>query len=178
MGRHKSDQLESRFLLINKNGVVTNIIDNREEAEKHSGLVYSVKVQMNDDNEEIIMRDACLVMEFLPTHESWKTGAWPDKQYNVPSVIVELEIGMRLRDVMSKFLSGDMKCPKCGKSCSSMSGFTLHTKNCNATPKSENGVIYSCSICGKKTISKFGLTNHMKAFHLNVVGIGANNAVE
>ena len=164
MGRYQHETLDTKFLLTNKNGVITSIVKDRGEASKHNGLVYSVKVKP-DGEDDIIIRDACLEMEFLPVHESWVKGAWPEKHYNVPALIVEIEKGTKLSDLLNKFLAGDMKCPRCGKACSSMSGYTLHTKNCKVIPKSENGVIYSCSICGKKTISKFGLTNHMKANH-------------
>jgi len=177
MARYNTHDYEKRYLIVNKNGVISRIIT-KDDLGKHikqclttGDLIYSIKVIEKDDV-YLTISDAGLEMDCLPVHSSWATGAWPDKQYAVPSVICEIEKMTRLDGLLNKFIFGNLKCPKCGKSCSSMSGYTLHTKNCKAEPESKNGIIYSCNICGKKTISKFGLTNHIKAYHLKIHGQG------
>lgn len=113
---------------------------------------------------------AMLDMESMPMHETWVKGTqFPDKEYRVPSMVIDIDTEKPLTKMIGTFVDGDMKCPNCGKVASSMSGYTLHMKSCKVKPKTIDGIIYECSICGKKTISKYGLTNHMKTVHLTVI---------
>ena len=173
MARYNTERhdFEKRYLIVSKNGVISKIITKDDLAKANQqalisgGLIYSIST-IEKDGVDYVMSDAGLEMDCLPIHPSWNTGAWPDKQYTVPSLIYEIEKMTRLDSLPNKFVFGDLKCPKCGKLCSSLSGYTLHTKNCKVEIASKDGIIYSCNICGKKTISKFGLTNHMKAYHI------------
>lgn len=160
-----------RGLIINNTSIIRLIkIDDtyRETLRtciKDNRLLYYVKIRHYDDD---VYADSIAMLDFdsMPMHETWAKGTqWPDKEYKVPSLNYDIDRSKPLSKMVGCFIDGEMKCPKCSKPMSSMSGYTLHLKSCKAKPATEDGVIYTCAICGKKTISKFGLTNHMRTAH-------------
>ena len=132
-------------------------------------LLYYVRVISKNDDIYAVT-DALLDFDSLPIHETWQKGiSWPNKEYRVPSIAYELDRTKPINKYVGCFIGSEMKCPNCGKTVASMSGLTLHTKTCKAKPMTSDGIIYTCKICNKKTISKFGLTNHIKSAHPGVV---------
>jgi DNA-directed RNA polymerase subunit RPC12/RpoP len=110
--------------------------------------------------------DANLDSMSLPIHESWVTGRPSNKEWRPPDLCYEMDREKPLSKMIGCAIGNDgMKCANCGKIMSSMSGYTLHAKTCRAKPISTDGTVYACHICGKKTISSYGLTNHIKSAH-------------
>jgi hypothetical protein len=164
--------MEYRYLLVNKE-IINKVLDldsiSLEETIKKclrdKTQLYRLSV-VDSESGFYVNSDAVLMMESIPVHETWvNKTSWPDKDFKVPTVIIELDKYTFLSSLVGKFVGGELKCHKCGKLCNSMSGFTLHRKMCKAVPKSQNGVIFSCSICEKRTVSRFGLTNHLRVVH-------------
>jgi hypothetical protein len=154
---------------------ITKIIDIDDEYStvilnclKDNRLLYYVPVKQRND-ELWPVGHAFLDFDSMPEHETWLKGtAWPDKEYKTPSIIYELDVNRPIMKYLGCFIDGEMKCPKCLRPLSSMSGYTLHVKSCKVKPVTTDGVIYTCLICGKKTVSKFGLSNHTRTAHPGV----------
>jgi hypothetical protein len=164
--------MEYRYLLVSKE-VINKVLDlddvsmgeTIKKCIRDGTQLYRFSV-VDSGSGFYVNSDAGLLMESIPVHETWlKKISWPDRDFKVPNVIIELDKYSYIDSLAGKFVGGELRCHKCGKLCSSMSGFSLHSKMCKAVPKSQNGVIFSCSICEKRTVSRFGLTNHLRVAH-------------
>jgi predicted RNA-binding Zn-ribbon protein involved in translation (DUF1610 family) len=170
----KKDYDHTKYRGVVLNGsVLTKVVDLDEDSYNRSlshcikerRVLYYVRVTILNDL-PYAEGPALLDMDSMPMHETWAKGiSWPDKEYKMPSMLVDVDTEKPLTKMVGSFV-GDMKCPNCGKSVNSMSGYTLHMKSCKVKPATTDGVIYTCTICGKKTISKYGLTNHMNTAHV------------
>ena len=161
-----------RGLVLNK-VVITKIIELNDETYKdtlkscikENKILYYVKVK-TIDGVLYADSDASLDSMSMPVHESWITGKPSNKEWKPPCLCHEMDRTKPLSKMVGCIIGHDgMKCANCGKVVSSMSGYTLHMKTCKAKPISTDGTVYACHICGKKTISSYGLTNHIKSAH-------------
>lgn len=57
-------------------------------------------------------------------------------------------------------------CQKCGRECSSTSGYTLHVKSCTGQSAANTGGKFECPGCGKQCSSSSGFTLHKKQCHM------------
>jgi hypothetical protein len=169
MGRYRynKEQLNRYYFFVNKNKTITKHIQDINEFKDFSSskeFIYSAL-----GIEDIIHTDLVLEMQYIPMHNSWIDGDYKKEcQSDLPYVVYELETPISVQDVVGRLICGSLVCHKCGKNCTSMSGYTLHVKNCKKEPESKGGVIFKCNICGKSTISRYGLTNHIKTMHPEV----------
>ena len=170
---------EFRGLILNKM-IISKIIelddhtykDVLKACLKDGKQLYYVKIKAVDD---VLFADSDALLDSmsLPIHDSWVTGKPSNKEWRPPDLCYEMDRDKPLSKMLGCTISNDgMKCANCGKIMSSMSGFTLHTKTCKAKPISTDGTVFACHICGKKTISSYGLTNHIKSAHQ--IGIKEN----
>jgi hypothetical protein len=161
-----------RGLILNKS-IISKIVELNDETYKdtlklcikENKQLYYVKIKTVED---ILYADsdANLDSMSLPVHESWVTGKPSNKEWRPPDLYHEMDRDKPLTKMIGCIIGNDgMKCANCGKIMSSMSGYTLHAKTCKAKPISTDGTVYACHICGKKTISSYGLTNHIKSAH-------------
>lgn len=130
---------------------------------KTKRLLYWVKVLVID-GDRLTINDPFLDYDSVPVNPTWFDGEDNGQTYILS---YEFQRNTRTGSLAGTFIDGVAKCPKCNKTLNSASGYTLHLKSCKARPVTENGVIYTCQVCGKKTISKFGLSNHMRSAHPN-----------
>lgn len=158
--------------LILSNTVITKIVEFSDETYrdilktclKDNKYLYYVKVKTVDGALHADS-DVNLDSMSMPIHESWKNGKPSNKEWRPPELYYEVDKDKPLSKMVGCFIGNDMKCHNCGKSVSSMSGLTLHMKNCKVKRSSVDGVAFKCHICGKITVSNYGLTNHMKSAH-------------
>lgn len=134
------------------------------ECMKESKLLYSVR--FSDYNDVLYPSgDALLDFECLSVHETWEHVTLETKNhenFSCPSVVLEMDCKIPLDSIVGKFIGGDKTCSKCNQSFNNPSGLKNHSKKCKA---SNHDLILECRICGKKTYSNFGLTNHMRSLH-------------
>ena len=170
---------EFRGLILNKM-IISKIIelddhtykDVLKACLKDGKQLYYVKIKAVDD---VLFADSDALLDSmsLPIHDSWVTGKPSNKEWRPPDLCYEMDRDKPLSKMLGCTIGNDgMKCANCGKIMSSMSGFTLHSKTCKAKPISTDGTVFACHICGKKTISSYGLTNHIKSAHQ--IGIKEN----
>lgn len=172
MKRRTISYPEVKFLMV-KNDVLNKVLDVTncdehlqlaKECMKESKLLYIVRFSSSNDI-FYPSGDALLDFECLPVHETWEHVTLETKNhenFSCPSVILEMDRKIPLENIIGKFIGGDKACSKCNQSFNNPSGLKNHFKKCKASNKD---IILECRICGKKTYSNFGLTNHMRSLH-------------